>query len=124
MREWFEELGVNCPPAEAIQPDGKLLYRLVMGGQISDKSFYSKRKEGAKKPYPVSECIFSAVSLWDSFEQAKDLSLLPRFRKKGAIVCELILHNQDGLIADTLSLGHWSWWRSNSFSLTSTRLIP
>ena len=112
--KWHEDLPENCPPIEAVLPEGKVFYRLVGSHPPSDGDFLSQRILQPERIFNVSECQARSISLFDNQEYCITLRKLPFFRDK--LVVEIALPPDAGLISRTNNKGHYSWWRRRDFN--------
>ncbi len=119
--KWFEELPPDCPPSDAMPPNGTF-YRL--GSIPLDASdFWSHRKRFPEKAFKASECIVRSVSILDIVEDAIELrQLLPAMHSKP--IYQVELSSKDGMVLQTGSnIHHFSWWRSTEFDLSTIQII-
>ncbi|WP_075349185.1 hypothetical protein [Algoriphagus marinus] len=111
---WYEELPDNCPPNDALVPDGKEFFRLCIGNPATSSDFYSQRKENTNRTFAgISECILRAVSLWDDENKCLQQKKYPI--QKNKVLGKIELNIEDGLIKNTFKANHYSWWRSDKF---------
>lgn len=111
---WYEELPNNCPPNDAVEPNGQEFFRLCEVNPASNSDFYSQKKENSNRIFAgVSECILRAVSLWDDQNKCLKQKKYPAQRKK--VLGKIELSKEDGLIKNTFKPNHYSWWRSDKF---------
>jgi len=113
--EWFEVLPQNCPPEQAYHPDSDTFYRVVKTIPPGDKDFYSQRKLCPTKYFSAEECIVRAISIFISLECCVQILKLPKFRNKRFKVVSIILCSESGVILQTRSKGHYSWWRAKNY---------
>lgn len=111
---WYEELPEDCPPNDAIEPNGQEFFRLCVEDPANDSDFYSQKKENPTRTFAgVSDCILSSVSLWD--DRTKCLKQKKYPTQKNKVLGKIQLNKEDGLIKNTFKANHYSWWRSHSF---------
>jgi hypothetical protein len=114
---YFEDLnncGV-CPPEDAFQPDGETLYyRVIRQNPVTSDSFLpTPLREGIG----IDPCIAKSVSIYDSPDGIRNgYSKTPALKNKPGFIATIILRPQDGLLKQTFSNGHHSWWRSTEFN--------
>lgn len=121
--EWFEDLPVSCPPADAIDCNG-IFYRVSHGNPAESSDFFSQRLLAPDKRFlgeGIDECIVRAVSVFAELNDAKNLLKLPKF--KNANIAILNLQEQDGKTKKTFKKSHHSWWRSKSFDVYNAKII-
>lgn len=111
---WHEEIPDNCPPIEAIEPDGHEFYRLCKENPAKNSDFYSQKKENSTRTFAgVSECVLRAVSLWDDEKKCLKQKKYPT--QKNKVLGKIELNKVDGVVKNTFKPNHYSWWRSDSF---------
>ena len=120
MANWIEELPDMCPPDNAFDPDGMTFYRCTKNNPVIESDFHSQRTIHPDTIYPnVSECITRSLSVWDDLEKCLNILKLPRHKNKQKLVMQLNLTTNDGLVLQTFKPNHYSWWRTNNYSLGS-----
>jgi hypothetical protein len=121
---WFEELPKECPPANAVEPNG-VYYRFVSSETITDDDFISLKMLKPDKNHWPKECQARALSLTkDIASSVEMIKKLPQFKTKR--LAQVQLGPDDGLILNTPSSNnknHISWWRSRSFNLNQSSVI-
>jgi len=118
---WKEELPDNCPPDDAISPDGKDLFRLVSSKPPSDNDFDSYKTIYPYKQFSVSDCQAKSISVLNDLWEIKKIRKLPIHKNK--MIVRLQLERKDGLIKQTGNINHFSWWVSKYFSLNQCEYI-
>jgi hypothetical protein len=120
---YFENLndcGV-CPPTDAYSPDGVTpYYRVVKENPVTSNSFLPTRiREGLE----IEPCIAKSVSIYDSLDGIRNgYSKTPALKNKPGFIAMIVLRPQDGLLKQTLSNGHHSWWRSTEFNSETVKI--
>ena len=125
MTNWFEPLPDKCPPETAFIPNGQVFYRLAKSGTVISEEFLSQRaKCPTCKFNDVTECVARSISLWNDISECLNVLKLPRHKKHASksVIMILTLNSNDGLLLNTFKPNHFSWWRSNSFILTSVTI--
>ena len=111
---WFEELPLQCPPADAKTPSGTF-YRLAENSTATCKDFWSHRKLYPNRSFNTTECIARSVSIFNSktsLEKLKKLSL-----HKDKTIVAINLNESAGVLKKTgQDESHFSWWRLSSFN--------
>ncbi len=120
-KTYFEDIeieGYPCPPEDAFQPTGKNeLYRIVKHNPATSDCFVSQRNKNPTKSYN-DECLARAVSTFDTVEGLLNAFIkTPAGKRKERLIGKLVLHKKDGMLKQTFSKGHFSWWRSLSFNI-------
>lgn len=121
MSEFEEDLPQGCPPDDAFPPIGEKYYRLAKNNPPEDTDLMSERAKNPKKNFKHDECTVRSLSIWSSFSICQDLQKLPRHKKK--VILELVLQEKDGVLKDTFSTHHYSWWKSKTFDKRKINLI-
>jgi hypothetical protein len=115
MIQWSEILPEQCPPENAIDPNGMVFYRLCESAPI-ENDFKSQKAICPTGVYKnVSECIARSLSVWDDIDKCLNILKLPRHKGKSAMILELKSH--DGLVLQTFKPNHYSWWRTQLFGI-------
>lgn len=117
--KYYEKLPSACPPSDATTANNEVFYRIVNSNPAGDDDFYSYNKLGkwnAKTSTQKDECIACAVSVWKDLEACKNIQKIAKNKKRK--IAALKLTDGDGLVKQTLSKYHYSWWRSDKFSIT------
>lgn len=121
---WYETLPDQCPPGEAMTPNGFVCYRLCEGQDATDRDFLSHRHLFPHKTFMVPECRARSISVFkDQVDLDKVLKLAAHKTKK---IVRVTLNPQDGATMKTgrANDSHYSWWRSNGFDMTqSTEVV-
>lgn len=111
--QWYEELPLQCPPADAIPANGNF-YRIAQDVPTKDNDYFSQRKLNPLKTFEgIDECILRSVSVFSSIEEASKRLLLPKFRNNKIVIVRLT--PKDGVIKKTFGPCHYSWWRTKEF---------
>lgn len=123
---YFEDLAIEgniCPPEDAFLPDGtKGYYRVVKHNPASSDCLTSHRKKHPSRTYK-DECISRAVSTFDTVEGLLNAFIrTPAAKKKERLIGKLTLQEKDGKLKQTFSEGHYSWWRSVAFDISSVTI--
>lgn len=124
---WRETLPAGCPPAEAVVPNGdETLYRLVSQFPPTAADFDSAsemaRKKGRSPLFPDA-CVACACSLDADIQFLRDLTKLPRHRRKKAIV-RMNLNGASGVVGQTGGRPtHHSWWITAGFDAVSAAVL-
>lgn len=99
MIEWFEKLPKQCPPKDANNPDGKIVYRFAHNKTPQESDFISQRMIQPNRIFKdVDDCISRSLSVLDDLDTCKNKLKLPRMRKRFSSIIEIKLENKDGLI--------------------------
>lgn len=110
---WKETLPTGCPPADAADVNGEVVFRFLKNEIPEDDDFRSKHLDRAKHLIGVSPCRQRALSVWTSEERARQV--LATFRRGGGMrLGRVRLDAGAGLIKQT-GPDHVSWWRCGAF---------
>ncbi len=119
---WYEGLPENCPPENAISPEGIDLYRLVKTVPPTNEDFEINKRCRSNRNFRLSECITKSISLSTSIDRLRALKKLPLHRDEQII--KVLLLRKDGLIKQTFKdPSHHSWWRTKDFYLNQFEMI-
>jgi hypothetical protein len=109
--EWAEELPVDCPPVDALEPNNDPFFRLVGSIPPRNEDFWSQRKLYPLKNFHANECIARSCSLISTLERCSELVKLPAQKNKRIV--KLVLSPGSGCIKKTGGdATHYSWWRN------------
>ena len=119
---WFEKIPEQCPPEDAIYPNGEEFYRLCTNNPALSSDFYSQKKENPKRKFAgISECILFSVSIWNDKNKCLALKKFPSQKNKK--LGKFILNKEDGVLKNTFKPNHFSWWRNEKFNFASTIVL-
>ena len=124
MIEWFENLPEQCPPKDAVNPEGMTVYRFSFAGIPDEADFISQRMLNPERVFNgVDECTARSLSVFDNIEACQNRLKLPRNRKRFSSILKVNLEGGDGLIMKTFrNQNHYSWWRSNTFNFENVSI--
>lgn len=122
---WSEELPKQCPPNNAIPPNG-IYYRILKNKTLCVEDFLSHKLLFPTHDYSDNECIARSLSLDSNYESlVRVFKSIPRLRNTGCIA-QINLQTKDGLILETPSQAnknHISWWVSTDFQISQWTTI-
>lgn len=112
---YYESLPKHCPPTGAEHANGDGFYRLVERNPAIERDFHSHKKLGI---WPAqfrkhSECEACSISIWTSPVDCENLKKLPKNRNK--TIAKIVLNPPDGVLMQTSSPNHRSWWMADTF---------
>ncbi len=124
--KYFEDLnvGFTCPHDDSFVPDGeKIYYRLLKINPICSECFLPT-PISIDRPLPdgFDNCIEKSVSLYDDLEgMINGIFRMPsgKQKKKQISIGLLKLKSKDGLLKQTFGKNHHSWWRSDTFDVST-----
>lgn len=116
---WFEELPEDCPPNDAVAPKNAY-FRLVEQLPPTCGDFWSHRKVQPDGVWDVPECRCRSVSVFDALDKAENVQRMTAHKHKRIV--KITLTPVCGVLQQTGKKGHYSWWRSQQFSM-QTALI-
>lgn len=102
---WAEELPEGCPPEDAFDASGQVLYRFVKTNPATMFDFASHAALGLTKS--PTQCGSRSVSLFASLSRCQAMRDLPRFRGNG--IAELELPVGSGVLKEGKN-SHHDWW--------------
>lgn len=120
---WFEDLPEQCPPDDAEVCNG-IYYRIANGNPATSADFFSQRKMQPDKIFKgegIDDCIVKSVSLFSDKNEAMKRMKLPKFKR--AVIAEVKLGTNDGMIKKTFEYAHFSWWRSKKFNVSQAKIV-
>jgi hypothetical protein len=119
---YFEDLnvGCTCPHEDAFLPDGeKVYFRKLKANNAIENSFVAPPFNEAliEKADP---CIQKSLSVFDDLNMLINAVMkIQAGKKKTKQIAVLKLSFNDGLVKQTFGKNHHSWWRSNSFDVST-----
>lgn len=129
MKEnWSLELPDGCPPETAIEPNEDMkFYRLVSSIPPTEDDFLAMTQENPKRALALkgkpNELNTYGLSLFDNLKDLDRAKKQMSKRKPHNHVVEVRLKRGDGVIQKTASSGHWTWWKTDSFDITTCKEI-
>jgi hypothetical protein len=111
---WFEPLPEQCPPADAISPNGKF-YRLAETAVPKCADFWSHRRLWPTRKFNTPECLAMSVSLFADHSTIVALKMMKLHAHKSIVA--LNLNPDAGVVKKTFGPHHHSWWRKADFEL-------
>ena len=119
---WSENLPNGCPPSDAKTADPEqIFYRMTRHDPPQKEDFYSQAKAKTQRMMRsnADECTKRGISLFDDLESLKNILHLPR---AGKHIVGLTIGVNDGVVLQGMG-HHWTWWKTDHFSLNSCRMI-
>jgi hypothetical protein len=95
----------DCPPKEAIPPNGTFFFRVVKTDPPQPDDFLTNEELGKKQNAPL--CNRKAVSLSATLSDAQALMRL--YPAMGQFIAELTLSRAHGVVLPGKA-GHVAWW--------------
>lgn len=120
---WKEQLPASCPPADAVDAEGAVVFRFVAGPMPTDDDF---RGMGDTDPnvhlMTRHPCRCRALSVWTCPEKAQQvLATFPS--QSGKKLARVVLTAGAGVIQPTGQRHHSSWWRCGAFNPASLATV-
>ena len=118
--DWVETLPSQCPPSDAVSPEG--FYYRAVSADCSEQDFVPYSRLYPNKQYKgVMACKSRALSIFAKLDDCVDAIKLPSLQKLGQTnIAKLTLTGKDGLVKKERGNGsHYSWWRTSDFDITS-----
>ncbi len=123
---WADEMPVNCPPEDVCTADSDVFYRFTKEADvIGPRDWINYRNLYPNRQWTKEEIIFAAgLSLFDSPDRFLRERKLPGVKKrpwKGLAKISLI--PADGVVLQTMSAHHYTWWRTTMCNLAKAELV-
>lgn len=122
---YFEDLnvGCTCPHEDAFLPDGeKVYFRKLKGNKTIEDSFVAPPFNAALIDR-ADACIQKSLSVFDDLDMLINAVIkIQSGKKKSKRIAVLKLGSSDGMLKQTLSRNHHSWWRSQAFDITTVTI--
>lgn len=111
---WAEDLPVNCPPNDAIEPDGPY-YRLADTYPPANEDFLSHFSLFPKRNYTGRECKAKSLSVFSTMEACENArKATPVLRKK--LTIRITLSPGCGVVKpESPPDDHFFWWKYLAF---------
>ena len=121
MQQTFREsLTEDCPPNDADEiNEPRVVFRLVSHNPPTEDDFRSQRVEHPNRAFRnVSECVARGLSVHSDFRASENLLKLPHMRRRGMMVCQVVLDAGAGYIQQTgRDRHHHTWWPFASYDI-------
>jgi len=123
---WADEMPENCPPEDVCIADNDVFYRFTKKADvIESRDWMNYRTLYPKRRWTKEEIILaSGLSLTDNADRFLQERKLPGVKKrpwKG--IAKISLIPEDGVILQTMSEHHFTWWRTTMCDLEKAELI-
>jgi len=106
----MENLPHGCPPDDAYEPEGMIVYRMIDGNTAQKSDFYSHRKLFPERLFNTSVCQACSLSVFSEYQDCCKILRLPAHREKKKSIVKIALYNSSGRIKKTGHKNHYSWW--------------
>lgn len=116
--DWVENMPQQCPPSDAVSPEGE--YYRAVSGDCSERDFFPYSRLYPNKQYTGDRaCLSRALSIYTNISDCIDATKLPNLQKLGQThIAKLTLTEEDGLVQKGRDKGsHHSWWRTRDFKI-------
>ena len=114
MQQIFREpLTDDCPPEDADEiRESRAVFRLVSHNPPTEVDFKSQRAEHPNRTFRnVSECQVRGLSVHSDVRASENILRLPHMRRRGMMVCQVVLGAGAGYIQQTgRERSHHTWW--------------
>ena len=121
MRQNFrEQLTDDCPPEGADEiRELRAVFRLVNQNPPNEDDFRSQRAEHPNRTFRnVSECQARGLSVHTDVRASENVLRLPHMRRRGMMVCQVVLDAGAGYIQQTgRDHNHHTWWPFASYDI-------
>lgn len=118
---WVEDLPPQCPPSDAVPPEG--VYYRAVSENCSENDFVPYARLYPKKKYTgAMACISRALSIYTTIGECIDATKLPSLQKLGQThIAKVTLTEDDGLVLKGRNKSsHYSWWRTRDFRIDNS----
>lgn len=119
--DWVETLPLQCPPADAVPPEG--VYYRAVSADCSEDDFIPYARLYPMRKYTGSQaCIARGLSIFSNMDECLEATKLPSLQKLGqTCVAKITLTAKDGVIhKGHRTDSHYSWWRTRDFDLNTS----
>ena len=123
--DWVETMPSQCPPSDAVPPDG-VYYRAVSANCSEDDFIPYARLYPTRRYIGSLACTARALSIYTNPDDCVKATMLPALQKLGQTsIAKVALTSKDGLVQRGQGIdSHHSWWRTRNFdSKTSVEPI-
>ena len=119
--DWVESLPPQCPPSDAIPPEGEY-FRAVSADCSEDDFIPYARLYPNRKYIGAMACKSRALSIFTNKNDCVDATKLPSLQKLGQTnIAKITLTDKDGLVLKERGKGtHHSWWRTRNFDINAS----
>lgn len=121
MMNWVETLPSQCPPADAVPPEG-VYYRAVSANYSEDDFVPHARLYPNRQYKGALACIARALSIFTKKEDCINATKLPGLQNLGQThIAKVTLTEKDGLVHKGKNKdSHHSWWRTHDFDINTS----
>ena len=119
--DWVESLPSQCPPLDAVPPEG--VYYRVVSTDCSEDDFIPYARLYPTRQYIGSRaCIARSLSIYTNQDDCVQATKLPALQKLDQTrIAKITLTTKDGLVKKGRGEdSHHSWWRTHDFDLSSS----
>ncbi len=119
--DWKESLPAQCPPSDAVPPEG--VYFRAVSSNCSEDDFMPYARLYPTRQYIGSmACTARALSIYENQDDCIEATKLPALQKLGqTCIAKITLTSKDGLVIKGRNNdSHHSWWRTCSFDLNAS----
>ena len=119
--DWVETLPPQCPPPDAVPPEGEY-YRAVSADCAENDFIPYARLYPNRKYNGAKACISRALSIYTDIDECIEATKLPGLQNLGQThIAKVILTGKDGLVYKGKNKdSHHSWWRSRDFDINTS----
>lgn len=119
--DWVEKLPSQCPPPDAVPPEGE--YYRAVSVDCSEKDFIPYARLYPNRKYRgAMACVSRALSIYTDIDDCINVTKLPAFQNSGQThIAKVVLTGKDGLVLKGKNKdSHLSWWRTNDFDINTS----
>ena len=119
--DWVESLPSQCPPPDAVPPEGE--YFRAVSADCSENDFIPYARLYPNRQYKgAMACKSMALSIYSNKEECIYATKLPSLQKLGQThIVKVTLTERDGLVQkEQNKSSHHSWWRTRDFDINTS----
>ena len=119
--DWVETLPPQCPPSDAVPPEG--VYFRAVSADCSEDDFIPYARLYPKRHYKgAMACKSRALSIYSNMEDCINATKLPALQNLGQThIAKVTLTEKDGVVQKERNKGsHHSWWRTRDFDIKTS----
>lgn len=117
--DWVETLPPQCPPSDAVPPEGE--YYRAVSSDCSEGDFIPHARLYPNRKYRgAMACTARSLSVFTDYEECVAATKLPSLQDLGQTnIVKVTLTEKDGLVKKGNG-SHYSWWRTRDFNITAS----
>ena len=123
---WADELPENCPPEDVCVANNDNFYRLIHHTDHTiPEDWLNTITEQTKRKFTSEQIIYAAgMSILNNPAIAREKLKMPLMKNKGLTgIARISLIPEDGVVLQTFSDSHYTWWRTTMCNLAKAEII-